>query len=114
MNLQTCSFRRGGVALHPKGYATRNTPPTRYFCNGVAQHPCNTRQVADLAGIIRRNPRWLFRAEHRRMIIAMIARITAETLEKVLPALERDQTLDSEAAKNHLSRAGHQDKGSTP
>jgi hypothetical protein len=109
MNLQTCSFRRGGVALHPKVDATRNTPPTRYCCNGVAQHPCNTRQVADLAGIIRRNPRWLFRADHRRMIVAMIARITAETLQKVLPALERDQTLDSEATENHLDRAGHQD-----
>ena len=48
------------------------------------------------------------------MIVAMIARITAETLQKVLPALERDQTLDSEATENHLDRAGHQDKGSTP
>lgn len=35
-------------------------------------------------------------------------------LQKVLPALERDQTLDNEAARNHLDRAGHQDKGSTP
>ena len=111
MNLQTCSFRRGGVALHPKGYATRNTPPTRYCCNGVAQHPCNTRQVADLAGIIRRNPRWLFRAEHRRMIAAMIARIAAETLQKVLPALERGQTLDSEAPENRLDQIGQSDKG---
>lgn len=114
MNLQTCSFRRGGVALHLKVDATRNTPPTRYCCNGVAQHPCNTRQVADLAGIIRRNPRWLFRADHRRMIVAMIARITAETLQKVLPRNESGQTLDSEAARNHLDRAGQTDKGSTP
>ena len=58
------------------------TPPNAYCCNGAAQRPCNTRQVADLAGIIRRNPRWLFRAEHRRMIAAMIARITAETLQR--------------------------------
>ena len=30
---------------------------------------------------------------------------------KVLPPHERGQTLDSEAARNHLDRAGHQDKG---
>jgi len=33
---------------------------------------------------------------------------------KVLPARETGQTLDNEAARNHLDRAGHQDKGSTP
>ena len=77
MTLQTCSFRRGGVALHPKGCATRNTPSTRYCCNTVAQHLRNTpQQLADLAGIIRRNPQWLFRPDHRRMLKAMFTRIT--------------------------------------
>ncbi len=33
---------------------------------------------------------------------------------KVLPPHERGQTLDSEAARNHLDRAGQTDKGSTP
>ena len=36
------------------------------------------------------------------------------TLQKVLPELERGQTLDNEAARNHLDRAGQSDKGSTP
>ena len=33
-------------------------------------------QLADLAGIIRRNPQWLFRPDHRRMLKAMFTRIT--------------------------------------
>ena len=33
---------------------------------------------------------------------------------KVLPARETGQTLDNEAARNHLDRAGQTDKGSTP
>ena len=45
------------------------------------------------------------------MIAAMIARITAETLQKVLPALERGQTLDSEAPENRLDQIGQSDKG---
>jgi len=35
-------------------------------------------------------------------------------LQKVLPPHERGQTLDSEAARNHLDRAGQNDTGATP
>ena len=35
-------------------------------------------------------------------------------LQKVLPALERDQTLDSEATENCLDQAGQYDTGATP
>jgi len=37
-----------------------------------------------------------------------------EALQKVLPPHERGQTLDSEAARNHLDRAGQNDTGATP
>jgi hypothetical protein len=36
------------------------------------------------------------------------------TGQKVLPPHERGQTLDSEATKNHLDRAGQNDTGATP
>ena len=54
------------------------------------------------------------RASHERWLVSLLLADLpglVAALQKVLPELERGQTLDSEAARNHLDRAGHQDKG---
>lgn len=56
------------------------------------------------------------RSSHERWLVTLLLEDLPELVEalEVLPALARGQTLDNEAARNHLDRAGQSDKGSTP
>lgn len=78
MTSLSCRFLRGVCCVASKDDATRNTPSEALPLQPVAQHPRNTtQQTADLAGIIRRHPGWLFKAPHRRMLLKMAGRIIA-------------------------------------